>query len=98
MQSVALAGGWKHGGNLREIVVFRRTDDWRLMATKLDLRGALLGERPGPSDELWLRDSDIVIVPKSPVQRLDDFIDLVFTRGVYGVIPLTFSVTRASLL
>lgn len=98
MQSVALAGGWKYGGNLREIVVFRRTEDWRLMATKLDLRGALLGQRPGPSDELWLRDSDIVIIPKSPIQRLDELIEMVFTRGIYGIIPLSFNVTRASVL
>ena len=79
-------------------MIFRRTEDWRLMATRLDLRGALLGQRPAPSDELWLRDSDIVIIPKSPIQRLDELIDLVFTRGLYGIIPLSFNVTRASVL
>jgi len=98
MQAVALAGGWKNGGNLREVVVFRRTDDWRLMATRLDIRGALLGERPCPADELWLRDSDIVIVPKTPILRADDFIDLVFSRGLYGIVPLQYSVTRVSSL
>ena len=96
MQAIALAGGWNNGGNLRQIVVFRRTEDWRLIATKLDLRGALLGERPCPADEVWLRDSDIVVVPKSSILRADDFIELVFTRGIYGVLPmqgisLTFS-------
>jgi polysaccharide export outer membrane protein len=75
------------GANLREIVVLRRTDDWRLMATRLDLRGALLGKRPCPADDVWVRDSDIIIVPKSPILLIDDFIELVFTRGVYGVIP-----------
>lgn len=88
MQAIALAGGWNNGGNLRQIVVFRRTEDWQLMATKLDLRGALLGERPCPADELWLRDSDIVVVPKSHLLRTDDFIDLLFTRGIYGVLPM----------
>lgn len=88
MQAVALAGGWNNGGNLRQIVVFRRTDDWRLIATKLDLRGALLGERPCPADEVWLRDSDIVVVPKSQMMRANDFIELLFTRGIYGVIPM----------
>ncbi len=87
MSSLAMAGGWNNGGNLREVVVFRRTEDWRLMATRLDLRGALLGQRPCPADEIWLRDSDIVVVPKSPILRMDDFIELVFTRGVYGVVP-----------
>jgi len=88
MQAIALAGGWNNGGNLRHIVVFRRAEDWRLMATKLDLRGALLGERPCPADEIWLRDSDIVVVPKSHLLRTNDFIELIFTRGIYGVLPM----------
>lgn len=87
IQSVALAGGWNVGANLREIVVFRRAEDWRLVATKLDLKGALYGKRPAPSDELWIRDADIVIVPKSPILWADEFIELVFTKGIYGVVP-----------
>jgi polysaccharide export outer membrane protein len=101
MQAIALAGGWKIGGNVREIVVFRRADDWHLMATRLDMSGALLGRRPCPADEIWLRDSDIVVVPKSPIQQIDEFIDLVFTRGIYGVVPFQYLVTgfsRASRL
>ncbi|EAQ79980.1 polysaccharide biosynthesis/export family protein [Blastopirellula marina] len=96
MQSIALAGGWNVGGNLREVVIFRRAEDWRLVATKVDIQGALYGKRPIPSDELWLRDSDIVVVPKQPILWADEFIDLVFTRGIYGVAPfngisITFS-------
>ncbi|MBI1246553.1 sugar ABC transporter substrate-binding protein [bacterium] len=87
IQSIALAGGWKNGANLRQVVVFRRAQDWRLVATMLDLRGALYGKRPAPSDEIWLRDSDIVIVPKMPIKWADDFIELVFTKGIYGVVP-----------
>lgn len=101
IQALTLAGSWNNGANLREIVVLRRTDDWRLVATKLDLRGALLGERPCPADEIWLRDSDIVIVPKTPILLLDDFIDLVFTRGIYGVVPfqgISIAFARASTL
>ncbi len=99
IQSVALAGGWNVGANLREVVVFRRAEDWRLVATKLDLRGALYGKRPAPADELWLRDADIIIVPKSPVLWADEFIELVFTRGIYGVVPfqgVNISVNRLS--
>ena len=92
MQAIALAGGWDVGGNLRQIVVFRRTKDWRLIATKLDLRGALLGKRPSPADEIFLRDSDIVLVPKDPVRRVDDAIRLLFTEGLnevaFGILTL----------
>lgn len=88
MQAIALAGGWNVGGNLRQVVVFRRGDDWRLMATMLDLRGALYGKRPVPADEVWLNDGDIVLIPKTPIEELDDFVEQVFTRGVYAAIPL----------
>ena len=57
------------------------------MATMLDVRGALLGRRPCPADEIWLRDGDIVVVPKSDILLKDDFINLVFTRGLYGLLP-----------
>lgn len=93
MQAVALAGGWNNGGNLREMVVFRRGDDWNLMATRLDLRGALLGKRPCPADEIWIRDSDLVVVPKSSILLADDFIELVFTRGIYGVVPFSTNIS-----
>ena len=101
IQGLTLAGSWNNGANLREVVVLRRTDDWRLMATKLDLRGALLGERPCPADDIWLRDSDIIIVPKTPILLLDDFINLVFTRGIYGVVPfqgMSVNFTKASTI
>lgn len=100
MQAIAMAEGWNIGGNLRQVVIFRRADDWRLVATKLNLQGALMGHRPTPADEIFLRDSDIVLVPKNPVQRVDDAINLVFTQGVnelitfgsaLGIVNLTFA-------
>jgi polysaccharide export outer membrane protein len=91
MQSIALAGGWLHSGNLREIVVFRRAEDWRLLATRIDIRGAMLGKSPNPADEIWLRDSDVVVVPKSPIKRGNDAVDLLFSQGLYRVAPITYS-------
>ena len=88
-QALAMAGSWKIGANLRQIVVLRRAQDWHLMATMLDLQGALHGRRPCPADEIWLNDSDIIIVPKSALQRADDLIEMVFTRGLYGVFPIS---------
>ena len=88
LQSMAMAGSWRVGANLRQIVVFRRGDDWRLMATQIDLQGALLGHQPCPKGEIWIDDSDVIIVPKSAILVADDFINLVFTRGIYGVFPV----------
>jgi polysaccharide export outer membrane protein len=89
MQLLALAGGPVNGGNARQIVVFRRTDDWRLIATRLDIRGAaIVGARPIPADNIWIRDLDVVVVPKTPVQLTDDALELIFTRGVYRALPI----------
>lgn len=87
MQAIALAGGWNIGANLNQVVIFRRGDDWRLLATMLDVRGALYGKRPCPADEIWLNDADVVLVPKSPILVCDDAINLLFTRGLYGLLP-----------
>lgn len=88
IQAIALAGGWGIGANLRQVVVFRRGPDWRLMATMVDVRGALYARRPVPADEIWLNDSDIVLVPKTPIQMVDEVVEQFFTRGVYAAIPL----------
>ena len=96
MAALAQAGSWNPGGNLRQIVVFRRDHNWRLMAIRLDLSGALWGYRPLPSDEIWLRDSDVVVVPKQPIQRVADAVDLYFTQVIYGVFPLSFNMDSIS--
>jgi polysaccharide export outer membrane protein len=97
LQAISMAGSWNVGANLRQIVVFRRGDDWRLMATIVNLDAALHGKQPCPAGEIWLSDSDVIIVPKSRILVADDFIDLVFTRGIYGVFPLTSVINFSKL-
>jgi polysaccharide export outer membrane protein len=87
IQALALAGHTTIGANTRQVVVFRRGPDWRLMATMLDLRGALYARRPVPADNIWLNDSDIVLVPKTPIQQVDEIIEQYITRGLYGIVP-----------
>lgn len=100
LQALSMAGSWRVGANLRQIVVFRRGDDWRLLATMINLEGALFGNQPCPPGEIWIDDSDVVIVPKSKILIADDFINLVFTRGIYGVFPLSSQISfiKASTL
>ena len=88
MQAISLAGSWNVGANLQDVVIFRRADDWRLLATRVNLDGALrYANQPCPAGEIWLNDSDVIILPKSKILLCDDFINLVFTRGVYGILP-----------
>jgi polysaccharide biosynthesis/export protein len=89
IQAITMAGSWNIGANLRQVVVFRRDDEWRLMATRVNVRPALYNSRSLQADDIWLRDSDIVIVPKCPLQVMDDYINLIFTKGIYGVVPFT---------
>ena len=97
LQAIALAGSWRVGANLKQIVVFRRGDNWRLLATMIDLCGAVHGTQPCPPGEIWLSDSDVIIVPKSAILVADDFINLVFTRGIYGVFPMTAQINFAKI-
>jgi polysaccharide biosynthesis/export protein len=97
MQAIALAGSWNVGADLKRIVVFRRDACWRLMATQLELCSTLHGRHPCPVDEIWLRDSDIVLVPKSNLLLTDDFINLAFTRGLYGVVPFNVGLSWTNL-
>lgn len=90
MQAIALAGSWRNGANLKQVIVFRRDEQWNLMAARLNVYAALYGQDPCPGGEVWLRDQDIVLVPKHPILVLDDAIELIFSRGIYGVVPVFF--------
>jgi polysaccharide export outer membrane protein len=85
--AIASAGGHLPGGNMRQVVVLRRAEDWRLISTMLDLQGAVLGKRPVPTDEIWVRDGDVIIVPERPIVRLNNWIEQIFTNGLYAVYP-----------
>ena len=97
IQALSMAESWRVGANLRQIVVFRRGDDWRLLATMINLEGALYAKQPCPAGEIWLDDSDVVIVPKGKILQADEFIELVFTRGIYGVFPLSAQLSFSKL-
>lgn len=88
--AIAAAGGHLPQGNMRQVVVLRRAEDWRLISTMLDLQGAVYGRRPNPADEIWVRDGDVIIVPDKPITRLNNWIEQIFTEGIYRVYPADF--------
>jgi polysaccharide export outer membrane protein len=90
MQAIALAGGWNNGGELRQVVVFRRDENWCLKATKINVHKPLYGKDPCPVNDVWLRDNDLVIVPKSVILCATDVVELYFTRGIYAVFPISY--------
>ena len=88
--AIAAAGGHAQTANLRQVVILRRAEDWRLISTMLDLQGAVYGKRPTPADEIWVRDGDVIIVPVRPIVRLNTWIQQVFTDGIYAAYPAQF--------
>jgi polysaccharide export outer membrane protein len=92
IQAITLAGGVTSAAaaNLKQVVIFRRTGDWQMIGTMVDLFEPIIhGSASGaPVNDLWVADADIVIVPKSKILVFDEFVSLVFTQGVYGVLPL----------
>ena len=97
MQAVALAGSWRVGAKLQHVIIFRRDNAWNLMATRINLQDALRGRDPCPAGEVWLRDSDIVLIPPREIKLVDDAVELIFTRGIYSVFPVFFADNLASL-
>ena len=89
--AIALAGGHIPGANLRQVVVFRRGENFELLSTLLDVRGAILGRTAHPADEIWLRDGDVIVLPSTPIRLMNNLVRQVFTEGVYGVVPFTAS-------
>jgi polysaccharide export outer membrane protein len=90
--AISLAGGWINGADLKHIIVLRRDEQWRLIATCLDLKDDLQGLSIEKKNEIWLRDGDIVLVPKTSLKRFDDAVQLVFTNGLYKFFPFSPSV------
>lgn len=84
---LSLAGSYVPGANLRQVVIFRRGANWELLSTMLDLRAAIFGKASRPTDEIWLQDGDVIIVPPTPIRVFDRFVQQVFTEGIYGVAP-----------
>ena len=90
-QAIALAGNWREGANLRQVIIFRRDANWNLLAARVDLQSLEDEEAASPPTELWLRDADIVLVPSGPISVIEEAIDLVFASGVHSIYPVIFT-------
>jgi polysaccharide biosynthesis/export protein len=57
MQAISMAGSWTVGGQITHVVVFRRADDWRLIATVPMPGERDLGQRCGSDHRAQVEDS-----------------------------------------
>jgi polysaccharide export outer membrane protein len=101
MQGLTLAGGWTKECNLRQVIVLRRTEDWRIMATGVDLRSAARGTAPCIANDIWLRDGDLVVVPENHWFSTTDLFESLSARHLRNLPPArarAFSVQQMSAL
>ena len=89
LNALTLAGGFKKSGELEEIAIFRNEGLERPIAFRVDIRRAL---RSGVSlANIKLKPGDIIYVPKTRLDEINDEIEKIFTRGIYAVLPFTTS-------
>ncbi len=75
LQAVASAGGVKAGGMANHAVLIRRQGVSQIVGVEVDLRAVMDGSQM--SNDLRLRNYDIVMVPKHPIYSAADFMQAV---------------------
>jgi len=93
IQAIAQAGSFLPSAELREVLLIRGYAEGRPQVAVLNLDRAIDREwRRGDVvlwDDTWLRDGDIIIVPKDHVQDVNDFVRRVLSETVYGAVPVS---------
>jgi polysaccharide export outer membrane protein len=90
LNALALSGSFKKSGQIEEIAIFRNEGLERPIAFKVDISRAL---REGIAlANIKLKPGDIVYVPKTRLDEINDVLEKVFTKGIYAVLPFTASV------
>jgi len=90
VRAIATVGGWTLGANLEQVVVFRRGAQGSAPPKPIvmNIKALSRGRAHGWTD-VPLAPGDLVVVPKTAISNFDDFVDQVFVRGVYGILPFS---------
>jgi len=88
LQAIIQAGGFiKETAQLRNVVIIRHRDGKRYAAT-IDLRNALYAPR---SEPLFLEPNDVVFVPRSRIDRVDQWVDQYINKIIPRNVHYTFT-------
>lgn len=102
-QALAMAGGANTRADKSKVLVVRRKNMPVPEGVVVDVDKMLTAwtgccKKPRPDNKAWTRDFwlddyDVVYVPPSKLTEYNDWVEKVFTKGIYGMIPFSTSVS-----
>jgi len=101
-QALAMAGGMNTRADPHKVMIIRRknlptpegaiVDVDRILNSMVRENGVKRPDASAWRRDFWLEDYDLLYVPPSSITKTDDWINQVFTKGIYGVMPFSTSV------
>jgi polysaccharide export outer membrane protein len=85
LNALTISGGFKKSGMLEEIAVFRNEGLERPIAFTVDIKTAM--QTGNALTNVKLKPGDIIYVPKTRIDDINDIVERVFTKGIYAVLP-----------
>jgi polysaccharide export outer membrane protein len=106
LQAIAQAGGYiPQRADLSKVLVVRHKDQPTPQVAVVNLHKMLLAQAEKetpyqPNSEafrydIWLQDGDVVYVPTTKLAKRADYIEYVWTRGIYAVVPISYSMSAS---
>ncbi len=96
-QAIAMSGGMTPRAERQKVIVVRRkglptpegviVDMDHMLTSTIEVNEHRVPDPKVWSHDFWLDDYDLVYVPRSGLAKSDDWINQVFTKGLYSVIP-----------
>lgn len=87
LEAIAKAGGPKTTAAMSDVLVIRSEGLEKPIIFKVDLEKTLASGVLYPG--LTVQPADIIYVPKTRLDNVNDMIAKIFTKGLYGVVPFT---------
>ncbi|MEM3448877.1 MAG: polysaccharide biosynthesis/export family protein, partial [Nitrososphaerota archaeon] len=91
LSAISIANGYKKTANLGDVIVFRNYGLERPIAFKVNLQRALKEGYGFPNVDIY--PADIIYVPKSAIDNFNDWMEKVFTKGIYTILPFQSNFT-----
>ncbi len=74
--SIALAGGLSRGAKTTHVVVIRRDGPEKIVGVEINM--AMVTSGNNVANDIWLKNYDIVYVPKTRLQSAGEFVEIVY--------------------